>query len=35
MNKCNSCTGNNKIYNLNHYCHGSINSINIYAKYNA
>ncbi|CAD8107211.1 unnamed protein product [Paramecium sonneborni] len=35
LNKCNSCSGTNKIYNLNHYCHGSINSINIYAQYNA
>ncbi|CAD8180476.1 unnamed protein product [Paramecium pentaurelia] len=35
MNKCNNCSGSNKIYNLNHHCHGSINTINIYAKYNA
>ncbi|CAK89433.1 unnamed protein product (macronuclear) [Paramecium tetraurelia] len=35
LNKCNSCTGTNQIHNLNHYCHGSVNSINIYAKYQA
>ncbi|CAD8128312.1 unnamed protein product [Paramecium sonneborni] len=35
INKCNTCSGSNKIYNLNHFCHGSINSINIYAKYQA
>ncbi|CAD8068129.1 unnamed protein product [Paramecium sonneborni] len=35
LNKCNNCSGSNKIYNLNHYCHGSINSIYIYAQYSA
>ncbi|CAD8192785.1 unnamed protein product [Paramecium octaurelia] len=35
LNRCNSCTGSNNIYNLNHYCHGSMNTINIYAKYQA
>ncbi|CAK63542.1 unnamed protein product (macronuclear) [Paramecium tetraurelia] len=35
LNKCNSYSGANKIRKLKHYCHGSINSINIYAKYSA
>ena len=36
LNKCNNCSGNNnKIYKRYHYCHGSINSINLFAKYSA